>query len=214
MFTLLIPIIGSNSLSANTFTFLSRYDGLAYFRLTPLGGYCLGLTDRYTPAPLATKQVLRVLPNLEVVATENLSPADELFLNTYAQKISDAVWKLEQVQLLGAIEEGRSVAELQDWLKANSGNSLPETVGQFFTDIQERTQSLQDLGTARLIQCTSPALAALIANDSRTKPYCFLADKQPANAATGNASYLVVPAESETKFRNALKKIGYSFPAR
>jgi len=36
----------------------------------------------------------------------------------------------------------------------------------------------------------------------------FLAD-QPKAVAAGQPCYLVVPAESEIKFRNALKKLGY-----
>jgi len=54
-------------------------------------------------------------------------------------------------------------------------------------------------------------LAAQIASDSRTKAYCFLAD-QPKEIVPGEACYLVVPAETETKFRNGLKKMGYSLP--
>jgi hypothetical protein len=61
---------------------------------------------------------------------------------------------------------------------------------------------LQDLGTARLIECNDPALAVLIANDSRTKKYCFLAGERR----------LVVPLESETRFHRALQKLGYSLP--
>jgi hypothetical protein len=206
-------IVGNSELEANTFTFLSRYDGLAYFRLTALGAYCLGITDSYTPIPMAVKPVLRVLPNLEIAAIAALSPADELLLSTYAQKISDSVWKLDQAQLLSAIEAGRSIAGLQELLEARSSHPLPETVLQFLTDIRERGSDLQDLGTARLIKCASPALAALIANDSRTKKYCFLAGDDPSNTTAGSASYLVVPAESETKFRNSLRKLGYSVPA-
>jgi hypothetical protein len=49
--------------------FFSRYDGLLYFRLTPLGAYALGLADEYTPAPLEAKSSLRVLPSLKVVVS-------------------------------------------------------------------------------------------------------------------------------------------------
>ncbi len=206
-------IIGSSDLEANSFTFLSRYDGLAYFRLTPLGAYCLGIAQSYTPMPMAVKPVLRVLPNLEIAAIATLSPADELLLSTYAQKISDSVWKLDQAQLLSAIESGRSIAGLQELLSARSSHPLPKTVLQFLIDIRDRAGSLQDLGSARLIKCASPALAALIANDSRTKKYCFLAGDDPTNTTAGSASYLVVPALSETKFRNSLRKLGYSVPA-
>ncbi len=190
---------------------LSRYDGLTYFRITPLGAYFLGLSDRYVPTTLPQKQVLRILPNLEVVAVQQLSRVDRLFLDAFLQPTSDVVWQLEQAKLLDAIAQGRSVDELQKFLIANSSEALPQTVLQFLADLQIRTTSLQALGSARLIRCTDAALATLIANDSRTKAYCFLAD-QPKAIAAGQACYLVVPTETETKFRNALKKLGYSLP--
>lgn len=190
---------------------LSRYDGLVYFRLTPLGAYCLELSDRYTPAALPQTQVLRVLPNLEVVAVQPLSRADRLLLDAFLQPISDSVWQLESGKLLDAIAQGRSVDELKKFLVANSSEALPQPVVQFLADLQTRTTSLQDLGSARLVRCSDAALAALIANDSRTKAYCFLAD-QPKAITAGQASYLVVPTDTETKFRNALKKLGYSLP--
>jgi hypothetical protein len=188
---------------------MSSYDGLAYFRLTPLGAYILGKTDRYTPAVLPQKQILRILPNLEVVAIEELSRADRLNLDSYLQTVSDSVWKLDSVKLLNAISQGRNVNDLQTFLVANSGAALPQTVTQFLADLQTRTTSLQDMGTARLIRCADAALAILIANDSRTKAFCFLAD-QPSAMMAKTPCYLVVPIATETKFHNALKKIGYS----
>lgn len=190
---------------------LSRYDGLAYFRITPLGAYYLGLSDRYTPAPLVQKQVLRVLPNLEVVAVQHLSRADRLMLDSFLKPVSDSVWQLDSSKVLDAIAQGRTVEELQAFLTANSSEALPQPVQQWLTDLQQRGSSLQDLGTARLIRCADASLAILIANDSRTKAHCFLAD-QPKAMVAGQPCYLVVPLESETKFRNALKKLGYSLP--
>lgn len=189
----------------------SRYDGLAYFRLTSLGAYLLGVSDRYQPAPPEAKQVLRVLPNLEIVAVRELSRADRLLLNSFLLAVSDVVWKLDQAKLLDAIAQGRTVKELQGWLTASSGAALPQPVTQFLADLQTRTTSLQNLGSARLIRCADAALAAQIASDSRTKAYCFLAD-QPKVIQAGGACYLAVPADSETKFRNGLKKMGYSLP--
>lgn len=101
--------------------------------------------------------------------------------------------------------------ELRAFLTANSSEALPQPVMQFLADLQTRTTSLQDIGPARLIRCADAALATLMANDSRTKAYCFLAD-QPKVIAAGQPCYLVVPLESEIKFRNALKKLGYSLP--
>ena len=35
--------------------YLSRYDGLMYFRITALGAYCVGTQTEYQPAPVDTK---------------------------------------------------------------------------------------------------------------------------------------------------------------
>jgi len=183
--------------------FFSRYDGLAALQLTPLGAYCLGVDHNYTPPPLELRSIFRVLPNLEIAATgEPLKPVDTLMLDVYAQKISDAVWRLETAKLLSAMEEGCTVTQLKEFLQARSGHELPETVNQFLADVEAKGNSLRDRGQARLIECADTALAVLIANDSRTKKLCFLAGEK----------HLVVPTESETKFRNAVKKLGYSIP--
>ncbi len=140
-----------------------------------------------------------------------LSRADRLMFDGSLQNVSDSVWTFDRGKLLESIAQGRSVDELKTFLVANSGEDLPQTAIQFLADLQTRTTSLEDLGAARLIRCVDPALAVLIANDTRTKAFCFLADRPTAMMA-GAACYLVVPTETETKFRNALKKIGYSLP--
>ncbi len=188
---------------ADDLEFLSRYDGLAYLRLTKLGAYCLGLSSTYTPAPLDVRHALKVLPNLEIAAVGSpLTPGERLMLEQYAQPVSDAVWRLELGYLLEALAKGHRVGEFQEFLQARSSEPLPETVKQFFQDAKDRSESLQNRGTALLIECRDAALATLIANDSRTKKYCLLAGERS----------LVVPLESETKFRNALGKLGYSLP--
>jgi hypothetical protein len=183
--------------------FLSRYDGLMYFRLTPLGAYCLDSSATYTPKPIEVRPVLRVLPNREIAAIgEPLSVADVLVLDMYAEKVSDAVWRLEMAKLLKVAAEGRSIEELAEFLQARSSEPLPQTIEQFLADVRSRSGSLKTIGTGRIIECADVGIATLIAHDSRTKKYCFLAGE----------SRLIVPLESETKFRNALQKLGYSLP--
>ena len=185
--------------------FLSRYDGLISFRLTALGAYCLGLTDNYTPPAIEFRQTLRVLPNLDiVVAGEGIATSDAIVLDLYTKKVSDVVWQLDRQKLFTAIEAGYPLAEFQEVLETRSIEPLPETVQQFLTDITERSNSLQDAGTVKLIECTNAHLALLIANDSRTKKFCQLAGDRT----------LAVPLFQETKFRNALRQIGYVLPQR
>ncbi|MCC6133916.1 MAG: hypothetical protein LM550_12010 [Candidatus Contendobacter sp.] len=185
--------------------FVSRYDGLLYLRVNPLGAYCLELTGHYQPsAPeIASTPLVRVLPNLEIAAIgPHLEPADAMLLDSYAEKISDAVWKLDQDRLIEALENGHELTALAELLVSLSGQPLPETVERFLTDMNHRARSLQAQGTAKLIECADAMLATLIANDSRTKPFCLLAGER----------HLAVPVEGETRFRSALRKLGYGLP--
>jgi hypothetical protein len=180
--------------------FFSRYDGLMYFRITPLGAWCLGVESDYQPAPVEVKPVLRILPNLEIAAAgPGLEQSDRLALNAYALPVSDFVWRLEADKLLGAIEEGRPVEELRAFLTARSGAAIPDTVARLLDDVAERCTKVHDRGLARLIECADAALAALIANDTRTRKHCLRAGER----------HLVVPASSEAAFRRALRDVGY-----
>ncbi|PZV15657.1 MAG: hypothetical protein DCF20_09735, partial [Pseudanabaena sp.] len=183
--------------------FLSRYDGLIYFRLTALGAYCLGLTEKYQPTAIANSQTLRVLPNLEIVALgSGLNISDALVLDLYAQRIADQQWRLDLDRLLTAIEDGHQVAELKQVLEQNSSEPLPESAQEFLNMASEKASGLRDLGDARLIECASSHLAASIANDPLTKKYCQLVGSRA----------LVVLATHEGKFRKALRQIGYALP--
>jgi hypothetical protein len=180
--------------------FFSRYDGLMYFRLTPLGAYCLDVESDYQAPAVEVKPVLRVLPNLDVVAAgSDLEQSDRLALNAYATPVSDFVWRLEAGKLLQAIEAGRQMEEIREFLTARSGEALPGTVARLLGDVAERTTKVHDRGLARLVECADAALAALIANDTRTRKHCMLAGDR----------HLVVAASSETAFRRALRDAGY-----
>ncbi len=131
-----------------------------------------------------------------------LSPAAALMMETFTQQTADAVWKLDRETALRAAEAGHSLSEFQDFLRQASADAFPNTVEQFFQDCRSRSESLQDQGIARLIACADANLAALIAHDARTKKYCQLAGEK----------HLVVLLDQETRFRNGLRKLGYSLP--
>ena len=149
------------------------------------------------------RQVLKVLPNLEVVATAPLDPGDSLFLDQFAEQTSDVVWKIQPSRVLKALEDGHSVAEIEAFLKARAGDSLPDNVMIFFEEIANRASQLVDRGPARLIEAQDTTLAQLIVNDSRLRSLCMLAGDR----------HIVVPIEAENAFRRALRELGYGLPS-
>jgi hypothetical protein len=201
----LIPPAGARSdygdlWGTDGLAFFSRYDGLMYFRLTPLGAYCLGDGSDYQPAPVEAKPVLRVLPNLEIAAVASqVEQSDRLALDAYAIAVSEFVWRLDTGKLLAAIESGRPVEEIREFLATRSGAPIPDTAARLLEGVAERSTKLRECGLARLIECSDSALAALIANDTRTRKHCMRAGER----------HLVVPAAAETAFRRALRDAGY-----
>ncbi|MFI5378477.1 MAG: helicase-associated domain-containing protein [Tepidisphaerales bacterium] len=184
---------------ADDFDFFSRYDGLQHIRLNALGAFCLGLSETYTAPPLDVRKILDVLPNLDVVASGPLSPADRLLLDAFAEKTGDHVWRLDRDHILCSVAEGRQVQEVVAFLEASSGGPLPQPVARFFTDAESRAVALSDLGPSRLIRCADGALAALIANDTAAGKACSL---------VGNDT-LVVPSKDEASFHRAVRRLGY-----
>jgi hypothetical protein len=180
---------------------LSRYDGLQSIRLNALGSYALGLTDTYEPVAgdIAETKPLKVLPNLDVVATGSLTAADRLQLSAWARHTADHVWTVSAVSLLTGLDTGRDLTEFVTFLTERSTHELPGTLTTLIDDVTRRAGQLSDLGHARVIECADAAVAALIARDRGLRALCRLIGDR----------HLAVRQEHEQKFRKALVKLGY-----
>jgi hypothetical protein len=185
--------------------FLSRYDGLLQFRINNLGAWCLGLTAQYVPTAPQVRAVLQVLPNGDIVASAAATPGDLLMLGQFAERTSDFVWRLEPLQLLEAVEQGRALADIVAFLEARSQGPLPQNVAANLAETAQRLEQLTDRGPARLLEVRDPIVAQLITNDSRLRSLCLLAGER----------HLVVLAENEKAFRRGLRELGFAWgPAR
>jgi hypothetical protein len=185
--------------------YLSRYDGLRAVRLNALGAYVLGLTRKYE-APSSVDQVqqtLKVLPNLDIVVTGDLPPADRLMLDAYAARTSDRVWALGEASLLAALAAGRGLDQFRQFLVARTAPDLPNPVTVLFADVEARAGRLRNLGMVRLIECADPALATLIASDRRLRGRCHRVGDR----------HLAVTVDREPEFRKALRALGYIYPS-
>jgi hypothetical protein len=183
--------------------FLSRYDGLRYFRLTPLGAFILGLADHYESPQEESAISLTVQPNRQIrIDQGDLSPDQKLLLENFSEQQGTGLWVLEEARAIKAVEKGARIAELRAFLAAGDSQPLPESVEGFLTAVQKRGAACICKGTALLIECTSPQLAELIAQNCQTGKLC---------QRTGERC-LVVPLDKEKAFRSALNSIGYGMP--
>lgn len=187
---------GTDSMSC-----LSRYDGLHFLRLNPLGAWILGSAASYEPAAAAQEPALRVLPNLEIVVSgPALLPVDRLFLDRIGEMRSERVWRLSERKLLEALEDGRPIRAIQEFLAARSGAELPQPVASFLAGVAEGAGRLRDAGPARLVECADEATAALVANDPKLRALCLPAGRR----------HLAVFGGKEAAFRRLVRSLGYA----
>ncbi|WP_051648271.1 hypothetical protein [Cupriavidus sp. SK-3] len=179
--------------------FLSRYDGLVYFRLTPLGAYCLGVGEDYTPTPIQLSVRLSVSSSLQVnVVGGHLSAEESLTLDTWSIEEAGKSWRLDRQKALDAIEKGHDIAELRAFLQARDDQPLPEKVESFIKTSQKQGKALRIIGTTLLIDCEDAETAAMIATRKEAAGLCLRAgDRQ-----------LVVRLENEEKFRALIRVLG------
>lgn len=184
---------------------LSRYDGLAYFRLTALGAYCLGLSARYQPTRPAVSLRLSVMPSGIIrVISGSLGVDERLMLDGWAEADDDQTWRLERSRLLAAIEGGRDPAELLAFLADRDEQPLPERVEALLRDCSRRARALKPVGAALLFACETAELADQIASHSLTAKWCQRSGER----------HLAVLLSNEARFHAALRDLGYGIVVR
>lgn len=177
--------------------FLSRYDGLFHVRLTALGEYALG-GSTYEPPVREPAEGFRVLANLEVVGTGEVAPADRLLLDRWCEGGSPRVWRLDRTRAFEAMAEGEAPDTLRRFLEA-ACDPLPDPVKGFFQQLEERGGAVMDEGRARLFECRTEELAALVAGDRTAGGLCVRAGERG----------LVVGEKDVQRFRAAVHALGY-----
>jgi hypothetical protein len=182
---------------------LSRYDGLLFVRINPLGAWCLGISETFIPETVPNERVLTVLANRDVVASDRPpSTADVLYLERFAERRSDKVWQLSTEKILQAVEKGLSLKELREFLEAKSSEPLPQTVDVFLADLEDKTSQLEDLGAARIIACKNVVVAQTLASDRRLRKLVYLAGER----------HIAFRSADETAVRRGLRELGYVVP--
>jgi len=91
--------------------FLSRYDGLRYFRFTPLGAFVLGRAEHYESGEEAPAVSLTVLPNRQIrIDQGDLSPEQKLLLESFAEPGGTGLWLLHEGRAIKSVEKGARIA--------------------------------------------------------------------------------------------------------
>jgi hypothetical protein len=188
--------------------FFSRYDGLAFVRLTPLGAYCLGRSAKVESVEAESVEadsgrVLEIRSDLTIAAAGPVPVADRLFLDRIARPAGRDCWQLDRARLIAVLVDGAEVREIGDFLASRATSGLPSEAEELLRELEAGARSLKDAGLARLVECVHPDLAAYLAAHPRTRDLCLRA----------GTHHVAVPAAKEKAFARALRQMGLVWPA-
>ena len=188
-----------NMWGADDLKFLSRYDGLNSFRITPLGAYILGLEASYQPVAEASNVAISVMPSLQVkLVRGTLSAQDALLLELWAEPIQTDSWQLDRLKAVAAIEKGHDIEALRQFLENNDDLPLPELVESFLQRCKRDGHALKTGASAVLIECRDCETADNVAMHKETSSLCLRAGPKT----------LVVRTEHLGKFRERVHMLG------
>ncbi len=179
---------------------LSRYDGLQYIRLTPLGAYILGLADDYQPSEkVSTETPLNIHRQGRIVFEAPPTPWEQQFLSLYAEQDKGHVWMLSSRKIMETLQVGGNVAELQQFLLARESQPfLPEDCESFLTNSVKNADGVKFQTEALVYSCKSVEMADLIINDKALAKFCQRLGKLQ----------IVLPKSKEKSFREGLNTLG------
>jgi len=184
--------------------YLSRYDGLLYLRLNPLGAYCLGLSEDYELELPETEALLDVDAALQLHLRRPADAAEGMQLQQFALPLGANEWRLTRDSLLAAAGNGLSLDDFHLFLQQNSASEPPAALATLFEECAARSTAVTDAGSARLLKCATSSLAAALARDPKVAPYCLHA----------GGRMLVVPSNKLSGFRKVLRAKGYAIVIR
>ncbi|GAA4649077.1 hypothetical protein GCM10023116_13510 [Kistimonas scapharcae] len=179
---------------------LSRYDGLQFLRLTPLGEYVLGLTDDYQSEETDSAETPLTLQRKgRIVFGKTPTPWEQQFITLYADHEKENAWKLSRMKIMETLQVGGSIEELTAFLQARDDQPfLPEDCEGMLKQAKANLDGVKIKGEALVVTCKNEAIAECVINDKTLSKWCQrLGDRQ-----------IVLPAGREKTFRKVLNSMG------
>ena len=186
---------------ADDLSFLSRYDGLAYFKINPLGAFCLNLDTVYQPSvPLNTDNLsITINERGHIAINSSPIPAEALIiLGQFCRTENQKTWILDQESLISALETRYDLAALTAFFTKYQV-LVPDNIQSLIEDIGKKSKELTMKNKMVLFECSCPKTAHHFSSVPAINRYCSLVGEK----------LLAVPEEKLLKFKNEIKKLGY-----
>ena len=125
----------------------TEYLSLEYFKLTPMGAYVIGATDKYLPVAEEKASGFVVQPNYDIVVSEGkLRQVHNLFFDRFADKVADdaaSIYRLTFKSIVNALDNGIAVGEITEYLEKYCNNPLPDNVRKTLEDWDRESKRIR-----------------------------------------------------------------------
>lgn len=183
-------------------SFCSRYDGLLYVRLNPLGAYCLDVASAYNPIAARPGPPWEVLGNGEIILSGDPLPQEVHLMDLWASRDSKGAWWLNAGKILDYLASGGAIVDISQFLREKCQNEIPEVLAGWLSSIATKASAVKGIEQALLIEMRDAGSAAAIARHVDAGTLCRRAGE----------NHLVVATKNLRTFRSTLKKLGYALP--
>ena len=178
----------------------SRYDGLLYFRINPLGAYLFGQADGYESSQPLASALFAIAADgaIALLQPNEVSAAQQAQLDQITENEGER-YRLSVPKLLAVLESSADLEIQRNFLRQNNRGELPVEVVALLDKIEADSKALRITTKSLTIQVRSAELAQQVLADPRAGKIARQLDDKT----------LIIPASRETAFRSALREMGY-----
>ncbi len=178
----------------------TRYDGLTYFRINPLGAYLLGHTRRYYLPKSISERFYVIDEDLIFQPTRDpLLPYQHQILPLVGVEGEDGRFRLDKTLWLQAQQLDNTLKERKELLLARHDGPLSPVVEDWLDQAEADSTALRKGRTMITIQVRRPEVRNAILEDPELRRYCRLLDDRT----------LLIPSSRERAFIRKVMQLGY-----
>jgi hypothetical protein len=181
-------------------SYLSRYDGLLYFKVTNLGQYLLNQESQYQPTvPVMMKLKIEVTEAGRVKVLSKAVPSEVVvILDTFCQRQEQHRWHMTQESFLSAMDGGHALSEFQAFLLEYTVH-IPSRVSTLLAELEAKSRQIRFKERRLLFECRDAMITKNFVEDRDLTRYC---------ARVGD-TVLAVPEAHLAHFQSQMRKKGY-----
>lgn len=182
-------------------SYFSCYDGLQYFRLTPLGAYVLGVAKEYENANAGKTNSLTFDGDSLVILAEGDLEVINVSLANYAERLANNRFRVTNNCFLKDCKNERDIQKKIALFRNTVGTKLPANWEAFFAQLLNNAKAVEELPYIHTYQLPPAAkeLHRLVAQDSELKQLVLKAEN----------FHILVTSTNVAKFKSRMKDLGY-----